>query len=162
MKTLTIELSTHRRTNGTPMQTETPTYAPPRLVDQAILHEVGGPRPGDCLRAAMATIMDRSLLEVPHFVETPGEGAEWWAELVGFVRRVSLGTHTILCYDADEWPEGVNTLDYGVVLTGPSPRGDFHHAVVADPATLSIVHDPHPSRAGLLGKSQVYALVRKG
>jgi hypothetical protein len=136
-----------------------------RTVDQAIMHEdVPGARPGDCLRAAMATITDRALLEVPHFVETPGTIQDFWDEVRGYVERVTLGTHMIECYDAADWlawnkPAQVRAMKYAVILTGPSPRGAFSHAVVADPVTLEVIHDPHPTRAGILSAGQVYALL---
>ena len=136
-----------------------------RTVDQAIMHEdVPGARPGDCLRAAMATITDRALLEVPHFVETPGTIEDFWNEVRGYVQRVTAGTHAIYCFDADEWlawgkPAQVGALKHAVVLTGPSPRGAFAHAVVADPVTLEVIHDPHPSRSGVLEQSQVFVLL---
>jgi hypothetical protein len=135
-----------------------------RMVDQAILHTgEPGDRPGDCLRAAMATITDRALLEVPHFVEADTI-EDFWLELRGYVQRVTLGTHIIECFDADEWLEqgGADYLDHAVILTGNSPRsvsGEFSHAVVADPVTLEVLHDPHPSRAGVTTMSQVYALL---
>lgn len=140
-----------------------------RRVDQAILH-TGNPedRPGDCLRAAMATVFDRPLLEVPHFVETPGSIEDFWAEVRGFVHRVTFGTHFVECYDASEWlewdmPAQLGGMEYALILTGPSPRsvnGEFSHAVVADPRTLEVLHDPHPSRAGVTSRSQVYAMVK--
>lgn len=145
-----------------------PQFELPRLVDQAIMHEVGGARPGDCLRAALATITDSALLEVPHFVEF-GDDC-WLLELQGFVRRWSLGRHEIMWFPPYPQPEHENTATlatswgtdpaYGTVLCGPSPRGPFGHAVVGDPTGRTMLHDPHPSRAGILSVDYVMALVR--
>jgi len=43
------------------------------------------------------------------------------------------------------------------ILSGKSPRGDFLHSVVAD--GLTIIHDPHPSRAGILTQEDVVVLI---
>ena len=43
------------------------------------------------------------------------------------------------------------------VLAGGSPRGDYLHAVVARGS--EIVHDPHPSRVGLMDHVDVTLIV---
>ena len=146
-------------------RTDTATYAPPRLVDQQILHTgVPGERPGDCMRACFASIFDRHTLEVPHFAEC---GDDWWDVARGFVSRVSLGEYELMWFPYLPNPEVLASAwdlapGLGVVLCGPSPRGDFNHAVVGDPATMAVVFDPHPSRAGLLSTDVVFGMVAAG
>lgn len=142
-----------------------PTFELPRIVDQAILHTPDG-RPGDCLRACVATITDRALLEVPHFVEL---GDAWWDVLRGYVKRWSLGKYEIQWFPPRPQPRNTDDLTlgeswgyepgYAVILAGPSPRGDFGHVVVGDPVTGRMIHDPHPSRAGILETDYVMAIV---
>jgi len=43
------------------------------------------------------------------------------------------------------------------ILAGKSPRGDFAHAVVG--WGMQVVHDPHPSRAGIVTCTEVIVLV---
>ena len=38
---------------------------------------------------------------------------------------------------------------------GPSPRGPFRHVVVLDPKTGAMIHDPHPSGAGVTEVDEV-------
>lgn len=48
-------------------------------------------------------------------------------------------------------PPGADVWPSAVIASGPSPRGDWLHSVLADPWTGSLIHDPHPSDAGLAG-----------
>lgn len=112
--------------------------------------------PGDCWRTAIACILDLHPSEVPHFIAlfegmdadeddplTEKFGPWWWRETRRWLRARGrdIGVH----------PEPVPPYveDY-VLLTGPSPRGDFMHVVVGD-RYGKLVHDPHPSRMGLVG-----------
>ena len=103
-----------------------------RPVDQTIF---GAPE-GNCLAACVATLLDLSIDDVPHF------GADGWAEqLTRWLRPRGLyALHFSL--PSDWHPRGL------YILAGQSPRGDFLHAVVARGG--DVIHDPHPSRAGLL------------
>ncbi len=116
---------------------------------------VNGGRPsGDCLQAAVATVLGMSLGDVPHFaqyVEHP-EGTDcwlWWWALVGFCH--ASGWQADYC--PDEAPRGWALAD------GMSPRG-HNHVVVA--FNGEIVFDPHPSRAGLASVTGWIGLRREG
>lgn len=51
--------------------------------------------------------------------------------------------------EASQWWEyWKHKVEY-VLLSGPSPRGNFYHAVVGD-TDFNMVHDPHPSGVGIL------------
>ncbi len=110
-------------------------------VDQTVF---GAPN-GDCLPACIASILELPLAEVPHF------GAEdWFAALTAWL--APRGLYPVCAGVAGDWrPAGLH------ILAGKSPRGAFLHAVVARGA--EIVHDPHPSRAGLLSHADVTMLV---
>lgn len=118
----------------------------------------GGP-PGDCLRACVATLLDQPYDQVPHFALA----ADWWDELRRWARTSggdfgcvtpTAGRPQVL-YAPGTWP-GL------LIAAGPSPRAvpgeRRRHAVVAD-VDLTVVHDPHPSRAGLLNVDEVYVHV---
>ena len=112
-----------------------------------------GDRLGDCYRACVASLLDLPTGEVPHFTEEAeradpdvGHHGAWgaanrWLKPRGFVLvyvRVELGV--LLA------PMGVVCIAHG-----QSPRGDFGHSVLWCPALAEIVHDPHPSRDGIVG-----------
>lgn len=111
--------------------------------------------PGDCLRAAVASLTGLTYHQVPHFALYP----QWWWDLMrvwarglGFdfacLRPVDGQIRTLVTNPAD--------LDY-LLAFGPSPRGPFWHTVIVDP-DLRTVHDPHPSRAGLLGVEEAVVI----
>lgn len=116
--------------------------ATPTLYTQQYLVDDGSGRTGDCLRAAIATLLQEPPDRVPHF----SEFADW----IGGVR----------CYRDDlelRWRRPDKSLfpvagadGPWVVGCGRSPRGHLH-AVVVSATDGALVHDPHPSRAGLVG-----------
>lgn len=130
-------------------------------VDQAILaerpdgHDANG-TPGDCFRACLAMMTGASLHETPHAVMY----LSWFDVARRFVRATSGDAIDLLHY---EW-DGSTDL-YGddiprpVIAVGRSPRGTFHHCVIADSTNGEVWHDPHPSRAGLAAIEGVDAKV---
>lgn len=100
-------------------------------VTQTITAGDGSGRMGNCLQAAVASLLDVPLDEVPHFAEK----AEWRSALNSFARSRGYFVHTRVLHPPD----------FGLAV-GPSLRSPAHAVVVRDRA---IVWDPHPSRAGL-------------
>lgn len=97
---------------------------------------------GDCLRACVATLLSMDLDEVPHFVQyiDHPDGTDpllWWWALIGFL--VAHASHV-------EWIDDKDCTGWSIA-TGLSPRGHQHAVVYHDGA---LIHDPHPSRSGLL------------
>jgi hypothetical protein len=110
---------------------------------------------GNCLAACLASLLELSLDAVPHFT---GEG--WRARLGEWLRGRGLWA---LEWDA---PRGctidgsrswlaVNVPGYAIV-SGQATRGLLHATVWRGG---ELVHDPHPSRAGLLDVEDVLVLV---
>lgn len=129
--------------------------------DQEFLHEPEKGVLGDCLRACVASVLEVDRAEVPHFValgvgDTDDEGLEWWFELQNW-----LSTRELECwYLAKEEfePELVSFASYGELLvSGKTVRGGgkVSHVCVAEPDG-SVLHDPHPSRAGLISIDGYY------
>ncbi len=117
-------------------------------VDQTtFVPELAGIDTGNCLQAAVASLLELPLETVPHFAAIPGDDGEWWWALVEFARG-----HGFAIAQCDEPIGGVLGI-----MTGKSPRGDFQHVVLARGA--EIVHDPHPSRAGVTTGNQWWYLV---
>ena len=92
-----------------------------------------GPQKGDCMSAAVASILEVPLEDVPNLC-----GDRWLQKLQRWLRK--RGRKPVVL---DEWPEG--RRGYGIGM-GMSPRG-IRHAVVVRGGTMA--HDPYQSRDGL-------------
>lgn len=114
-------------------------------LDQTILGKgeeaiARGEEPGDCIRACVASILERPPSAVPNFVHTGEDpyGLWWWA-LVGWCihHGVDLAGGTYGGPWRRRWQ----------ILGGPGPRGHKHVVVGFDG---EVIHDPHPDHTGLL------------
>lgn len=119
-------------------------------VDQEFLSDPDNGVQGDCWRACIATILGLPRDTVPHFIQDHGD--EW---LEATEEWLVANGHPKLYHFPTRFPIA-DPLRPLVILVGPSPRG-VAHGVVADATTGEIVHDPHPSRDGLVSRSAVYA-----
>lgn len=110
---------------------------------------------GNCLQACLASLLELQLHEVPHFV-----GEAWRADLGEWLRARGLWALLFAppipstIDDAAAWLDET-VLGYAIV-SGQTPRGLLHATVWR---AGQLVHDPHPSRAGLLGVEDVIVLV---
>lgn len=112
-------------------------------------HDANG-RPGDCWKACVASLLGvEDYDSVPHFVELDN----WWAETYQYIWKQSRKS-------LNHWRDPKYAPSYLQLFigAGPSPRGPFHHAVLVD-REGKLVHDPHPSRAGLLQVEDYYGLI---
>lgn len=93
--------------------------------------------------------------EAPHAVTY----LSWYNQARLFIREQIPGADL----QTYEWDGSFDLYGDGshrrVIATGPSPRGDFLHCVIADASTGEILHDPHPSRAGLVSIQLADAIV---
>ena len=108
--------------------------ATPELVEQGVY--------GNCMQAAIATVLSKPMDAVPHF----GAFASWPYALRLWLRGEGLD-YTIV--SAPPIP------NERAMLCGKSPRGHAH-AVVSEGGR--IVWDPHPSRDGLTEVSGAYVI----
>lgn len=93
--------------------------------------------------------------EVPHFARDFEE--TWWEESVAFADDMVPGA--LLVALDPEFPVYVDGKPRAVIASGPSPRGEFLHAILVSGADGTLIWDPHPSRAGLAGPiEEIYAL----
>lgn len=98
--------------------------------------------PGNCLQAAVASLLDLPLDEVPHFVgiDVAG-GLHWWTHMRRWFRERGWSLRT-------GEPPAPGVLYLG---GGPSPRangGELHHVALYRDGVL--VHDPHPDGLGVV------------
>lgn len=111
--------------------------------------------PGDCFRAALASLLGLRVDEVPHFVLY----LSWWEETRRWLQ--SRGQDLAYAQHGDDMHQRwcASEPSTPVVVSGPSPRGDFWHAAVGL-VDGTVLWDPHPSRAGLRGVEEFFVLVR--
>ena len=111
-------------------------------VDQTLFGSPGG----NCLPACVASLLNLTIEDVPHF------GAEDWFDRLN--DWLAPRGYYAMCFTLPtEWrPPGL------YILAGKSPRFTTLHAVVA--RGNEVIHDPHPSRAGVDSHTDATILVR--
>lgn len=133
---------------------------------QEFLHDPEAGTVGDCWRAGIASIIGLSIDQVPHFVreyptEDGDETARWFDETCRWLTEHH-GV-TALFYDQPECVRAENRREISaypnILIDGRSPR-DVAHVVVGDSITGEILHDPHPTRAGLTTITGAFVLVK--
>lgn len=107
-----------------------------RPVDQTIFTVPGG----NCFSACVASILHFDLNDVPYFM---GE-SDWFAAFRAWLKPHHYGALQVFGMHAEVTESGILWI-----AGGRSPRGDYLHAVVMKGSVM--VHDPHPSRAGIVG-----------
>jgi len=114
---------------------------------------------GDCFRCCIASLLELSAARVPHFMAyDPDEVADkgqWFPALNAWLRPKGFSYVDLQTQEnpPEKWFAGIGASGFVVyhVLSGKSERG-FNHSVVAKNGV--IVHDPHPSRSGLIGPDE--------
>jgi len=127
-----------------------------------ISQTIFGDGKGDCFRACVASILEIPHEEMPNFCIETGDWIEKANKWLG-PRGVAIFDVTL---DKDGSMRNVTAMCDGmhVIISGKSPRGDFHHAVVGRYVLvdglhqLEYVHDPHPSGDYLDGPAQAITL----
>lgn len=143
-----------------------------------VYQEIIDPDNGDCMRAVVATLLNKKLHDVPHFLE---HGDKWFSCMWKYMVKEIHGGYSMLhnrnystlctdqkhyCFTEQKWHypsvmtknklhkyEGINGLFFGSVLS-PNyfnlEEGFMKtHAVVID-QDYNIVHDPNPGYKDVL------------
>lgn len=97
---------------------------------------------GNCQSAAMASLLELPLADVIDTADLLERGVGFWGPIADWLMERGYTMRFQSAHDEDIDPSGFT------IAMGPSPRGDFWHAVVCEDGV--IVHDPHPSDAGLV------------
>jgi len=107
---------------------------------------------GDCFRACVASIFEFSIEDMPNFWEQTQDPHEFW-RLNDSWTKEHLGYSCIsFCFEKVH----LHLIDGMLcVALAKSPRGDVDHAVVWKDG---IVHDPHPSNAGLAEEPDTFTI----
>jgi hypothetical protein len=142
------------------MPRDAPGSFPLKPVDQTLFGEEG-----NCRSACVASLLELSISEVPLFI-AKGKWSWQQAEDLFLAKhgmqalRQSFFQNGNQPYDDVTWGRCYAAADPGrfFILSGISPRKDsqgrtMRHAVVgqADGYGFKVIHDPHPSRDGLVG-----------
>lgn len=120
-----------------------------RLYDQETFSDLAASTHGDCTRACIRTLAQMEMPELPHPIAEDGG----WNQAFFDVLEDCYGLlHVTNPYRPDkDW----SFLPRVIMAAGPTIRtrsadGQPTHLVVWDRVAGRMVHDPHPSRAGLI------------
>lgn len=126
---------------------------------------------GNCMAACAASILELPLRDVPNFVYGDKGDGQYFARFYQFMyshgwevipyHLVGFNYETKQEFDRsidfDNLPEHLKDVYCYHFACGPAARG-FEHATVG--WRDQIVHDPHPSKAGLIKVTEYYFLKR--
>jgi hypothetical protein len=115
-------------------------------VDQTIFVNDPEGRTGNCLQAALASVLMLPLEEVPHFADLPDD--IWFSEMCNWLTERGYQLNDM---DSEE----MNYCSSYMLAIGMSERGVSH---AANYDRNGLAHDPHPSKAGLLNISWVASI----
>ncbi len=102
---------------------------------------------GNCLAASLASILEIPLSDVPEFENM--KHPKWWDAMRDWLFKIG--------FDFVQWREPVVLPGYYLVM-GTSPRDPaINHQVIYLKGEM--VHDPHPSRDGVVNIKEVIALI---
>lgn len=118
-----------------------------RWVDQTTFFDPDNPGSGNCTEAAVASLLGLKLEEVPNFRSDGFEAHKFWRAFKRFFR--SRGYFI--------WMQAPDiSIPVLHLASGPSSRGCSHMVIMRDG---SMVHDPHPSRAGILSVNHTWVAI---
>lgn len=124
-----------------------------RCIDQTTFGHPGG----NCFSACVASILELPLEDVPYFMAEPED--QWYARFETWLECRDMYP---LMQPLPDGPRGWAPSGFHI-LSGHSPRKpddpEALHSVVGYHGR--ILHDPHPSRAGLLSWKDTIVLVQR-
>lgn len=110
---------------------------------------------GNCWTAAIASLLELDLHDVPNFVQIDVDGGkDWYVHTIEFLAGHGYMIAQTYDWDAQYKPQP----DEYYLVCGKSPRGagTIRHVVVFQNGEM--VHDPHPAQAGLLDNDATYVV----
>jgi hypothetical protein len=118
---------------------------------------------GNCMQACLANVLGVHIDDVPHFYDTDEDEVQQGAAISAWCAERGW----LCAYLTSEWlrcPWVVFPADALLILSGTSPRCAAWSHVVVGHVTQDgwrLVHDPHPSNAGIVGDpTGAYLLAR--
>lgn len=129
-------------------------------VDQEFFYQEEPRIYGDCTRAAIASILELPLSDVPHFLlEAKGDVYEYYDGIDEFLSLRGLEILWQVELE-DHWRPGKPDVFH--LICGQSPRfPNINHMVVG--LNGKIIFDPHPDRTGLANEPKFwqYAFIKE-
>lgn len=110
---------------------------------------------GNCQSACMASILELPLSEVLDTATKEVRDRGFWRSVNEWLAERNLRIESYYPNHMKELPKGIYSIG-----CGPSPRGDYWHAVVCKNGIM--VWDPHPSDDGVLSIERYDVIVKKG
>lgn len=98
---------------------------------------------GNCFQAALASVLELDLEEVPHFCLNGG--SEWYDRLLEWLR--SFGLSAVHIQATTELLESANFEGCFYIVSGKSPRGVEHSTVYRG---KKCIHDPFKGSSGVV------------
>lgn len=117
-------------------------------IDQTSLSTLSEPKRGNCVQAAVASILEFDINDVPNFIAIT-EPQEWGLHFRKFFQQHGI---TALRISGDFITDG-----YYLAVGNTNRSDDVLHMCVYFDGELA--HDPHPSKAGLTKITDVYLLI---
>lgn len=116
---------------------------------------------GDCVRTAIACLLDREPSEVPHFFDKGQDGETAWKAIEAWLAGEGLGRVMVVIngtIDRKELIDGfsVNNPDVCFMLFGTSSSGTPHVVICRNG---EIIHDPSFIDTGISGPTDGYYLI---
>lgn len=118
-----------------------------------VFQEIVDKGDGDCFRAAVASILDLTIEQVPHFIRYPN--STWFHMYWHFLRFFNWEYAGNCSIDADRGIREEDSLNGYFIATVPShtyPGSGVTHSVIMDLQGI-IAHDPNPNKY-FLGKTK--------
>ena len=124
------------------------------LYDQTTFSDAEAGTHGDCCRACVSTLLQVQPESLPHPLRDDGEWNTRFfhvlQEIFGLaIRSVDHNPKLLPSTEIYDTSWGDFRVPRLVMAAGMSPR-NVRHAVIYDRLAQRMVHDPHPSRAGIL------------
>lgn len=118
-----------------------------KTFDQQVLSDHDKGLYGDCMRACVYTLLGEDI-GLPHPIDSRTAG--WNFDFFEELEKKTGKELTFSPREREFWPDLV-------IRCGVSPRG-IRHAVVWCRSSGTMIHDPHPSRSGLVTFDGWYVL----
>jgi hypothetical protein len=125
-----------------------------------------GATPGNCMQAALASLLDLPLDQVPHFALFHDwyKAMKLWIDGQGKRLRVFTDSQEVREYweyvGVPAFPLNLAPNSQMLIATGQSHNGPWLHVVAWKAGQL--VHDTHPNRRGLKGSPTEYWQITDG
>jgi hypothetical protein len=118
---------------------------------------------GNCFATCVAMLLDLDVDDVPNFVHA---GDFWWSDFTDWLNDRGFSAIVVCMRTKGAWSGSMACWSHALcIVSGPSPRGDFDHAIVgrmtgAEGAELyEVVHDPHPEGTGIAGRPRDFTFL---